>query len=177
MNFIAQKVAEALADHLDVADLEIEQAVENLVESEEFEDNLARRAREAVAQFAVEELGAPAQLRYLDEFEFFDEYLSVAYQVGGFNARGWCAHWWDHPSARFRIRAMWTAYEALAWRAPATVDEEFLRTVGDHHMQVLLGDASPMQGCQVNHKASIPLESAPIPVDGETEATAAEVAS
>lgn|SRR5699024_10711691 len=177
MDFLTQKVAEVLADQVDVADIEIEQAVEHLVESEDFEDNLARRAREAVAQFAVAELGAPAQLRFLDEFEFFDDYLSPAYQVGGFNARGWCAHWWDHPSARFRIRAMWTAYESLARRSPGTVDEEFLRFIGDHHMRVLLGDDSPMVGCQVQHKPSTPLESAPIPAGAETAETHEEVAS
>lgn len=177
MDFLTQKVANVLADHVEVADLAIEQAVENLVESAEFEANLDRRAREAVAQFAIAELGAPAQLRFLDEFDFFDGYLSPAYEVGGFNARGWCARWWDHPSARFRIRAMWTAYESLARRSPGTVDEEFLRTIGDHHMRVLLGDNSPMVGCQMQHKPSTPLESAPIPVDGDTGATEVEVPS
>lgn len=167
MGLLDNKISEALNDNLDVADLEIESAIADLANSSDFEDNLARRARDAVAQFAIAELGAPAPLRFVDEFDFFDDYLSPAYEVGGVGDRGWCSHWWEHPSARFRIRAMWTAYEALRHRAPATVDEEFLRTIGDHHMRVLLGDASPMIGCQVTHKPSTPLESASMASEAE----------
>lgn len=168
MGTLNKKIIEATSDHLDVANDEIAQLVDQLVDSDHFENNLKRRVTEVFTQYAVEELGTPATLRFGDEFAFFDDYLSLAYQVGGFSARGWCARWWAHPSARFRIRAMWTAFEALAHKVPATCDEEFLRTIGDHHMRVLLGEESPMVSCNRDHQPSTPLKSEPIPA-GVTE--------
>lgn len=122
-----------------------------------------RTIEREVDLFAETQLGLPPRLRFTDEFAFFDDYLRPAYETGGTSQdRGWCGHWWAHPSVRFRVRSMWLAYEALARQAPATCDETFLRTIGDHHMPLLTGDRSPMFACATAHQPSKRLKSEPI---------------
>lgn len=116
-----------------------------------------------VRRFAEDELGVPPELRYADEFEFFDKYLTPAYETGGASqSKGWCARWFEHRSVRLRIRAMWQRYEVLARTDPGSCDERFLRDVGDHHMDRLTGERSPMSACLVRHQPSKILPTAPV---------------
>lgn len=150
----------------EVADEAIEKAVDKLIARKGTLEQIAATAERSVDEFSHELLGIPRELRYADEFAFFDDYLRLAYETGGMSqGRGWCSHWWRHRSARFRIRSMWQAYEALAVKDPASCDEVFLRTIGDHHMGLLMGERSPMYACQTVHQPSKPLESAPIEKD------------
>lgn len=148
------------ADTVVEASLDIE-------EREDFDAKMHAAALAAVNRWAEDHLGQTPELRYRDEFEFFDDYLRMAYQVSGASQdRGWCGRWWGHPSALFRVRAMWQAYEVRARSSPADCDEYFLRYIGDHHMRFLLGEQSPMRACQTDHQASRELASEPI--DKET---------
>lgn len=162
-----QPISQGFAKTLDqVAAPAIKKAVEKILARQGTIEQIATTAELAVEQFAHDELGIPRELRYVDEFAFFDDYLRLAYETGGMSqGRGWCSHWWQHRSARFRVRSMWQAYEALAVKDPAKCDEVFLRTIGDHHMDRLMGERSPMYACQTVHQPSKPLESAPIEED------------
>lgn len=124
---------------------------------------LTKKIEHEVRRFAEDEMGLPPQLRYSDEFEFFDKYLTPAYETGGASqSKGWCARWFEHRSVRVRIRAMWQRYEVLARTDPGSCDERFLRDVGDHHMDRLTSERSPMTACQVRHQPSKILPTAPI---------------
>lgn len=162
-----QAIAQGFAKTLDqVAGETIKNAVEKILSRQGTLEQIAATAERAVEQFSHDELGIPRKLRYADEFAFFDDYLRLAYETGGMSqGKGWCSHWWKHRSARFRVRSMWQAYEALAVKDPAECDEVFLRTIGDHHMGLLMGERSPMYACQTVHQPSKPLESAPIEED------------
>jgi hypothetical protein len=159
-----QPISQGFAKTLDqVAAPTIKKAVEKVLARQGTLEQIAATAERAVEQFSHDELGVPRELRYADEFAFFDDYLRLAYETGGMSqGRGWCSNWWQHRSARFRVRSMWQAYEALAVKDPATCDEVFLRTIGDHHMGLLMGERSPMYACQTVHQPSKPLESTPI---------------
>lgn len=160
-------IAEAFTKILDqVTGETIKNAVETIAAREGNLEQIEATAERSVERFSHDHLGIPRQLQYSDEFAFFDDYLRLAYETGGMSqGRGWCSHWWQHRSARFRVRSMWRAYEALAVKDPATCDEVFLRTVGDHHMDLLMGERSPMYACQTVHQPSKPLDSAPIEED------------
>ncbi|MCT2107909.1 MULTISPECIES: DUF4913 domain-containing protein [Dietzia] len=159
-----KRIVEAFGPLLgEVATEALPAAVKDALATPGLGDYLARTIEKDVETFAHDELGLPRPLRFSDEFAFFDDYLRIAYEAGGMSqGKGWCARWWDHRSARFRVRAMWQAYEALAVRDPATCDEVFLRTVGDHHMALLMGERSPMYACQTSHQPSKPLKSEPV---------------
>ena len=140
----------------------ITNSVEDVLATPGLSECISRAVERQVQQFAETELGVPPMLRFTDEFEFFDDYLRPAYETGGASQdKGWCGRWWEHPSARFRIRSMWQAYELLARKDPASCDEVFLRTIGDHHMDRLTGDRSPMFACQTAHQPSKQLKSEP----------------
>lgn len=141
-------------------------SVADVLSTPGLEDILARTVESDVQRFAETELGVPPILRFPDEFAFFDDFLRPAYETGGASqGRGWCARWWEHRSVRFRVRSMWSAYESLARKDPATCDETFLRTIGDHHMPLLTGERSPMYACQTFHQPSKPLKSDPVEGD------------
>lgn len=124
---------------------------------------LHRAAGRAAKRFAVEELGVPSNPRYPTVYDFFDDYLRPAYQVQDRSqANAWCGRWWSHHSVLFRVRAMWRTYEYLAVTDPMRADEIFLRTVGDHHMRMLLGSESPMSLCKNHHEPSEELRSEPM---------------
>lgn len=164
-----KKIVEAFGETLTAVTKEaLPAAVEDVLATPGLTGHLARTVEREVQRFAETELGVPPLLRFLDEFAFFDDYLRPAYESGGASqARGWCSRWWEHRSARFRVRSMWQAYEALARKDPATCDEVFLRTVADHHMALLMGERSPMYACQSSHQPSKPLKSDP--VEGDTQ--------
>ena len=95
----------------------------------------------------IELLGVAPRRRYANVYDFFDDYLSNAYEVSDYSQlKNWKKNWWEYPSVVFRITAMWKAYEYLVLSDPARADELFLRTIGDHHMRLLLSDESPMAG-------------------------------
>ncbi|AEF42699.1 DUF4913 domain-containing protein [Hoyosella subflava] len=145
----------------EVAKTALPAAVQDVLATPRLSDHLARTIEREVEQFAETELGVPPSLRFTDEFAFFDDYLRYAYESTGMSQK-WCSRWWAHGSVRFRIRSMWLAYEALARKEPATCDELFLRTIGDHHMTLLTGEGSPMRACDTNHQPGKPLKSDPV---------------
>lgn len=157
-------IVEAFKTTLQTAtDRALERSVANVLATPGLDKILDLTIERSVGEFAQAELGVPPLLRFPDEFAFFEGYLRLAYESGGASqARGWCSRWWEHRSARFRIRSMWQAYETLAGKDLATCDEVFLRTVGDYHMTLLMGEKSPMYACQSNHQPSKPLKSDPI---------------
>lgn len=161
-----KKIVEAFAETLTgVSGEALPAAVDDVLATPRLRDHLARTIERDVQLFAENELGVPPTLRFTDEFAFFDDYLSLAYESTGMSQK-WCPRWWAHGSVRFRIRSMWLAYESLLRRDPATCDEVFLRTIGDHHMPLLTGERSPMVACSAAHQPGKPLRSAPI--DGLT---------
>ncbi|MFJ5873007.1 DUF4913 domain-containing protein [Dietzia maris] len=124
---------------------------------------LRRAAQRAAKRYAVEDLGVPSNPRHPTVYDFFDDYLRLAYQVQDRSqANAWCGRWWAHEGVLFRVRAMWRSYEYLAVTDPMRADEIFLRTVGDHHMKVLLGPESPMLSCRTHHEPSELLRSDPM---------------
>lgn len=124
---------------------------------------LRRAAQRAAKRYAVEDLGVPSNPRHPTVYDFFDDYLRLAYQVQDRSqANAWCGRWWAHEGVLFRVRAMWRSYEYLAVTDPMRADEIFLRTVGDHHMRILLGPESPMASCRNHHEPSELLRSEPM---------------
>lgn len=121
---------------------------------------LTAKIEHDVRRFAEDEMGLAPELIYQTEIEFFDQYLTPRYETGGASqAKGWCEKWSEHKSVRSRIRAMWQRYEVLARTDPGSCDEKFLREVGDHHMDRLTGERSPMFACQIKHQESKRLRS------------------
>lgn len=159
-----KKIVEAFGETLTaVTKGALPAAVEDVLATPGLTGHLARAVEREVQRFAEAELGVPPILRFTDEFAFFEDYLRVAYETGGASqGKGWCARWWEHPAARFRIRSMWQVYESLARKDPASCDEVFLRTIGDHHMALLMSERSPMYACQTVHQPSKPLKSDPV---------------
>lgn len=124
---------------------------------------LRRAAQRAAKRHSVEDLGLPWNLRHPTVYDFFDDYLRPAYEVQDRSqANAWCGKWWAHQGVVFRVRAMWRSYEYLAVTDPMRADEIFLRTVGDHHMRILLGPESPMGSCRNHHEPSELLRSEPM---------------
>lgn len=124
---------------------------------------LRRAAQRAAKRYSVEDLGVPSNPRHPTVYDFFDDYLRPAYQVQDRSqANAWCGKWWAHQSVVLRVRAMWRSYEYLAVTDPMRADEIFLRTVGDHHMRILLGPESPMASCRNHHEPSELLRSEPM---------------
>lgn len=157
-----KKIFEAFAETLtEVSAKALPAAVDDVLATPGLSNQLARTIEREVQLFAETELGVPPSLRFTDEFAFFDDYLRLAYESTGMSQK-WCPRWWAHGSVRFRIRSMWLAYESLARHDPATCDEVFLRTIGDHHMPLLTGERSPMVACSASHQPGKPLRSAPI---------------
>jgi len=139
------------------------EAAEGYFEHPELEPALRRAADRAAKRFAVEELGVPSTPKHPTVYDFFDDYLRPAYQVQDRSqANAWCGRWWSHDGVLFRVRAMWRAYEYLAVTDPLRADEIFLRTIGDHHMRMLLGTESPMAACKNRHEPSEMLRSDPM---------------
>lgn len=127
-----------------------------------FDEAVMRLGRRKAELFAAEQFGIAPTRIYPTVYDFFDDYLRPAYQVQDTNqTNAWCGHWWDHRSVLHRVTAMWRAYEYLALTDPARADEVFLRSMGDHHMQFLLGERSPMVNCRSQHSASLNLDSDP----------------
>ena len=157
-----KKIVEAFGETLTTVTKEaLPAAVEDVLATPGLTGHLARTVEREVQRFAETELGVPPILRFTDEFAFFDDYLRLAYESTGMSQK-WCSRWWAHRSVRCRIRSMWLAYESLARRDPATCDEVFLRTIGDHHMPLLTGERSPMVACTSGHQPGKPLKSDPI---------------
>lgn len=172
MSAFEEGIARGFAEFIQGAQEVLTDAVSDLAETEGFDDRLAAAAYREAVRYAEDEFGHPPELHFGDEFDFFDEYLRTAYQVGGGSQdAGWCRYWWDHPAALMRIRAMWHAYEVRYRNSPADCDETFLREVGDHHMGLLMGEKSPMKACQTGHKPSRQLKSAPIDEGVKVHAT------
>ena len=139
------------------------EAAEGYHEHPQLEPSLRRAADRAAKRYAVEDLGIPATLNYPTVYDFFDDYLRTAYQVQDRSqANSWCSRWWAHESVLFRVRAMWRAYEYLAVTDSLRADEIFLRTIGDHHMKLLLSPESPMTNCKNHHEPSELLRSDPM---------------
>lgn len=135
--------------------------------------DLTAKIERDVRRFAEDEMGLAPKLVYKDEIEFFDKYLAPRYETGGASqAKGWCEKWSEHKSVRSRIRAMWQRYEVLARTDPGSCDEKFFREVGDHHMDRLTGERSPMFACHIKHQESKQLKSA---VVEDTNATKGEL--
>lgn len=166
-------IFDAFADTLkDGSKAAVPAAAETVLATPGLEKYLAEHIERAVARFAEDEMGVPPALRFGDEFEFFDKYLTPAYETGGASqSKGWCARWFEHRSVRVRIRAMWQHYEVLARTDPGNCDERFLREVGDHHMDRLTSERSPMNACQIKHQPSKTLQTTPAdhaaPTEGE----------
>lgn len=138
-------------------------AVQEYAEHPGLDPALEQAAARAAKRFAVEDLGIPSTPRYPTVYDFFDDYLRLAYQVQNRSqANAWCGKWWSHQSVLFRVRAMWRSYEYLAVTDPMRADEIFLRTVGDHHMRMLLGEESPMVACRTHHEPSELLRTEPM---------------
>lgn len=157
-----KSIVKAFSETLEaVAEGALPAAVADVLATPQLGDHLARTIERDVQLFAETELGVPPSLRFTDEFAFFDDYIRLAYESTGMSQK-WCPRWWAHGSVRFRIRSMWLAYESLARRDPATCDEIFLRTIGDHHMSLLTGERSPMIACSSAHQPGKPLRSEPI---------------
>lgn len=146
-----------------VAEHAVPAAAKRALATKGMQDLLTAKIEHEVRRFAENEMGVPPKLAYADEFEFFDKYLTPAYETGGASQEmGWCAQWFEHRSVRVRIRAMWQRYEVLARTDPGSCDEKFLREVGDHHMDRLIGERSPMFACHVKHQPSKILKTAAI---------------
>lgn len=139
------------------------EAAKGYAKHPQLEPALRQAADRAAKRYAVEDLGIPAPLNYPTVYDFFDDYLRMAYQVQDRSqANSWCGRWWAHESVLFRVRAMWRAYEYLAVTDPLRRDEIFLRTIGDHHMKLLLSPESPMTNCKNHHEPSERLRSDPM---------------
>ena len=132
----------------------------NIITTKGMKAALTAKIEHDARRFAENEMGLKPTLIYQSEIEFFDKYLAPRYETDGASqAKGWCAKWSEHQSVRKRIHAMWHRYEVLARTDPGNCDETFLRTVGDHHMDRLTGERSPMAACLIKHKPSEKLES------------------
>lgn len=139
------------------------EAAEGYLDHPQLEPALRRAADRAAKRYAVEDLGVPSTLNYPTVYDFFDDYLRLAYQVQDRSqANAWCGKWWAHESVLFRVSAMWRAYEYLAVTDPLRGDEMFLRMIGDHHMRMLLSPESPMANCKNHHEPSELLRSDPM---------------
>lgn len=139
------------------------EAAEGYLNHPQLEPALRRAADRAAKRYAVEDLGIPATLNYPTVYDFFDDYLRTAYQVQDRSqSNSWCGKWWAHESVLFRVRSMWRAYEYLAITDSLRSDEIFLRTIGDHHMRMLLSPESPMTNCKNHHEPSELLRSDPM---------------
>lgn len=163
MSAFDEAITAGFSEFVDASEHGLREAIDEVVDNPGFEERLIAAAHRAAIRYAEDELGHPPELQFVDEFDFFDRYIRLVWQVGGGSQdAGWCRFWWDHPAAVMRVRAMWHAYEVRRRMSPADADDEFIRTVGDHHMRILMGEHSPMKACQTGHKPSRELASAPI---------------
>jgi hypothetical protein len=58
----------------------------------------------------------------------------------------WCAKWWEHPEAIYRLESLWRSWEHLRLD-PALGSSTWLREHLDHHLPRLLDTAGPFKGC------------------------------
>lgn len=107
--------------------------------------HLAAAAR-AGATEAVSPDQAP-QLYYASLPEFVEGFLAGVY-ARNFDTKGrtWCPTWWNHTEAIVRLDALWRAWEHLR-HDPALGISTWLRDHGDHHMNALMAQDGPFQGC------------------------------
>lgn len=136
MDFFYDAVEKTMAPH--VAELMADTVADEIAEvatSEGFAEAVEARSREAVAGWVAKNLHLEQETRYVDVFDFFDSYLSFMFPQT--SETNWSARWWAHPAVLRRVMLMWGSFEAKVAAAPATGEEEWLRTIGHFHMNWL----------------------------------------
>ncbi|MDQ3157292.1 MAG: DUF4913 domain-containing protein [Actinomycetota bacterium] len=92
------------------------------------------------------------QLYYPSLPDFVEEFFLPMFRRDVTNIAGltWCAHWWLHPEATYRLESLWRSWEHLRLDA-ALGSSAWLREHADHHLPILMSDAGPFKGCSITN--------------------------
>ncbi|OXR40249.1 hypothetical protein B7C42_07674 [Nocardia cerradoensis] len=119
---------------------------------------------------------------YDNEYDFVQDYVCNVYrrEIAGSSRTAkqnfrWCPQWWRHGEARGRLKALWTAFEAL--RQGETVEQSvFWLTHFGPQMNALMDPEGPFKHCSPEghniHGVLAELPMDPWPGETEAEATA-----
>jgi hypothetical protein len=111
----------------------------------------------------VEPDDEPPQLYYGSLPEFVREFFVPMFRrdVKNNQSLNWCAKWWEHPEAIYRLESLWRSWEHLRLD-PALGSSTWLRDHLDHHLPRLLDPAGPFKGCKPDEHAvrdfALPIE-------------------
>ncbi|MBF4554387.1 DUF4913 domain-containing protein [Corynebacterium suicordis] len=117
-----------------------------------------KHARAAMAR----ELELPVQTRFSDVFEFVDRVVVDLYGTQTSNEWRWCEQYYRHKPALRRLTLMWVTWENMRAEMPATGEEVWMRTIGDYHMNMLMGSRGPFTRCTTKHNPDSALAVVPL---------------
>ena len=77
----------------------------------------------------------------------------------------WCAEWWKHEEAQYRLEALWRSFEAMRVESPQTGPASWLISVADPMMATLMDPTGTFRSCSSGHAAQAPLPVSPCPAE------------
>ena len=129
--------------------------------------NRRGRPEPAAAEHGVSELdppdGEPAEPLYGSLLEFVTEAFTPVYCRVPSPTLRWCASWWDHAEAIYRLEALWRSWE-LYRLEPRLGIASWLRDYLDPQLRELTSPTGPFASCtDERHSPATPLRTEPPP--------------
>lgn len=109
------------------------------------------------------ELGEPVEPLYGSLLEFVTDAFTPVYCRVPSPTLRWCASWWDHAEAIYRLEALWRSWE-LYRLEPRLGMASWLRDFLDPQLRELTSATGPFASCtDERHSPARPLRTAPPP--------------
>ena len=115
------------------------------------------------------EPGEPVEPLYGSLLEFVTEAFTPVYCRVPSPTLRWCASWWDHAEAIYRLEALWRSWE-LYRLEPRLGIASWLRDFLDPQLRELTSPTGPFASCtDERHSPATPLRTAPPPEEYLTD--------
>jgi hypothetical protein len=101
--------------------------------------------------------------RFADLEAWVNGFFVLTFGRGG--GQHWCAVWWDHPEAMFRLDLLWRTWE-IAALDPLHGVANWTRDHLDPNLNVLFSATGPFAACTSDHHSRSPVLPVTPPPDG-----------
>lgn len=106
-----------------------------------------------------------ATLRFSNPFQWVEQWFAETIRRRMGPTTLWCPHWWQHPEARQRLFALWSAWEAAEAEGGASPSIWWISHF-DSHWRELTASDGPFASCAGSHRDALPpLKTVPYPED------------
>ena len=84
---------------------------------------------------------------YESSYQWVQDFLSALYHRAVGSQFAWCAYWWKHDEAVYRLEALWRAWEYMRVADPAVGNIAWLTQYADPTMNALTQPDGCFKGC------------------------------